>query len=69
MRTPSPAAIAYGRRMNDPVSDALVLFGATGDLAYQKIFPALQALSRTLAPSPLQAALAKMAARHGKPSD
>ncbi|PMS23277.1 DUF721 domain-containing protein [Trinickia dabaoshanensis] len=30
---------------------------------------ALQALSRTLAPSPLQAALAKMAARHGKPSD
>lgn len=30
---------------------------------------ALQALSRTLAPSPLQAALAKMAARHGKPTD
>lgn len=29
---------------------------------------ALQALSRTLAPSPLQEALAKMAARHGKPS-
>ncbi len=27
-------------------SDALVLFGATGDLAYQKIFPALQALVR-----------------------
>jgi glucose-6-phosphate 1-dehydrogenase len=26
------------------VSDALVLFGATGDLAYKKIFPALQAL-------------------------
>lgn len=30
---------------------------------------ALQALSRTLEPSPLQAALAKMAARHGKPTD
>jgi len=28
------------------VSDALVFFGATGDLAYKKIFPALQALVR-----------------------
>jgi glucose-6-phosphate 1-dehydrogenase len=27
-----------------PVSDALVFFGATGDLAYKKIFPALQQL-------------------------
>ena len=27
----------------DCVSDALVFFGATGDLAYKKIFPALQA--------------------------
>ncbi|HET9220412.1 MAG TPA: glucose-6-phosphate dehydrogenase [Terriglobia bacterium] len=27
-----------------PHSDALVVFGATGDLAYKKIFPALQAL-------------------------
>ncbi|MGZ3457599.1 MAG: glucose-6-phosphate dehydrogenase [Archangium sp.] len=27
-----------------PVSDALVFFGATGDLAYKQIFPALQAL-------------------------
>jgi glucose-6-phosphate 1-dehydrogenase len=27
-------------------SDALVFFGATGDLAYKKIFPALQALAR-----------------------
>ena len=27
-------------------SDALVFFGATGDLAYKKIFPALQALSK-----------------------
>jgi glucose-6-phosphate 1-dehydrogenase len=25
-------------------SDALVFFGATGDLAYQKIFPSLQAM-------------------------
>src|SRR5690606_19559388 len=27
-------------------SDALVFFGATGDLAHKKIYPALQALSR-----------------------
>jgi glucose-6-phosphate 1-dehydrogenase len=27
-------------------SDALVIFGATGDLAYQQIFPALQAMTR-----------------------
>ncbi|MBM4072745.1 MAG: glucose-6-phosphate dehydrogenase [Planctomycetes bacterium] len=30
--------------MTAPRSDALVLFGATGDLAYKKIFPALQAM-------------------------
>ena len=30
--------------MNKPHSDALVFFGATGDLAYKKIFPALQAM-------------------------
>ncbi len=29
-----------------PRSDALVLFGATGDLAYKKIFPALEAMVR-----------------------
>ena len=29
-----------------PVSDALVFFGITGDLAYRKIFPALQGLVR-----------------------
>ena len=29
---------------NTPQSDALVFFGATGDLAYKQIFPALQAL-------------------------
>lgn len=30
--------------MTDMLSDALVFFGATGDLAYKKIFPALQAM-------------------------
>jgi glucose-6-phosphate 1-dehydrogenase len=30
--------------MNDTHNDALVFFGATGDLAYKKIFPALQAM-------------------------
>ena len=32
--------------MVDTHSDALVLFGATGDLAYKKIFPALQAMAK-----------------------
>ena len=32
--------------MAAPRSDALVFFGATGDLAYKKIFPALQAIAR-----------------------
>ncbi len=32
--------------MSVPRSDALVFFGATGDLAYKKIFPSLQALIR-----------------------
>ena len=31
--------------MNQPHSDALVFFGATGDLAYKKIFPALQSMT------------------------
>ena len=30
--------------MNVPHSDALVFFGASGDLAYKKIFPSLQAM-------------------------
>jgi glucose-6-phosphate 1-dehydrogenase len=30
--------------MNGLHSDALVFFGATGDLAYKKIFPALHAM-------------------------
>ena len=29
---------------NQQASDALVVFGATGDLAYKMIFPALQAM-------------------------
>lgn len=32
--------------MTIPVSDALVIFGITGDLAYKKIIPALQAMVR-----------------------
>jgi glucose-6-phosphate 1-dehydrogenase len=32
--------------MSETPSDALVFFGATGDLAYKKIFPALQAMVR-----------------------
>lgn len=32
--------------MGTPDSDALVFFGATGDLAYTKIFPSLQAMVR-----------------------
>ena len=32
--------------MNQLHSDALVFFGATGDLAYKKIFPSLQAMAQ-----------------------
>jgi len=32
--------------MNKPRSDVLVFFGASGDLAYKKIFPSLQAMAR-----------------------
>ncbi len=32
--------------MTKPRSDALVFFGASGDLAYKKIFPSLQAMAR-----------------------
>jgi len=32
--------------MNEPHSDALAFFGATGDLAYKKIFPALHSMAR-----------------------
>src|SRR5205809_2995848 len=45
-RTRFWSAIACGKKMPEAYADALVFFGATGDLAYQKIFPALQALTR-----------------------
>ena len=32
--------------MSEPHSDALVFYGATGDLAYKKIFPSLQAMAK-----------------------
>src|SRR6185437_14143362 len=35
-----------GTAMSSTRSDAFVLFGATGDLAYKKIYPALQAMIR-----------------------
>ncbi|MGZ3479970.1 MAG: glucose-6-phosphate dehydrogenase [Myxococcaceae bacterium] len=41
----SPAAEAFWQRPKTSTrSDALVFFGATGDLAYKKIFPALQSM-------------------------
>ena len=36
--------LRQGSAMGNTHSDALVFFGATGDLAYKKIFPALQAM-------------------------
>src|SRR5262249_53097111 len=44
IRTSHGAAHANPSRVES--SDALVLFGATGDLAYRQIYPALQALVR-----------------------
>jgi len=38
--------VKEGIAPNTPFSDALVFFGATGDLAHKKIFPALQALAK-----------------------
>jgi glucose-6-phosphate 1-dehydrogenase len=38
--------IATGKFASGPRSDALVFFGATGDLAYKQIFPALQNMVR-----------------------
>src|SRR2546428_13685132 len=52
---PGPPALRHAVRVRRPCreqamtaarSDALVFFGATGDLAYKKIFPALQAMAR-----------------------
>ena len=39
----APASAA--RRSAEPASDAFVLFGATGDLAFKKIFPALDSVA------------------------
>jgi Glucose-6-phosphate dehydrogenase, NAD binding domain len=39
-----PQLLEKEEAMSDFHSDALVFFGATGDLAYKKIFPALQSL-------------------------
>jgi glucose-6-phosphate 1-dehydrogenase len=39
-----PARNLKDGHMSDTQSDALVFFGATGDLAYKKIFPALQSM-------------------------
>ena len=39
-------AVAKSRAPKPVVSDALVFFGATGDLAHKQIFPALQAMIR-----------------------
>src|SRR5262249_9753870 len=38
------SAMMATSKENEPASDALVFFGATGDLAYKKIFPALQSM-------------------------
>src|SRR3954471_16313724 len=47
VRTPNAKRQTEGREsMAVPHSDAFVFFGATGDLAYKQIFPALQALIR-----------------------
>src|SRR6266480_2354752 len=41
---PAPDGCTEAMTMSDLHSDALIFFGATGDLAYKKIFPALQAM-------------------------
>ena len=43
-RRPPASSLRNETTMSDSHSDALVFFGATGDLAYKKIFPALQAM-------------------------
>ena len=44
--TITPDSSGRARMQNPTLSDALVFFGATGDLAHKKIFPALQAMIR-----------------------
>lgn len=44
---PPPSLTAMNPTDSDPMpSDALVLFGATGDLAYKKVFPSLYAMAQ-----------------------
>src|SRR5579864_996994 len=43
---PADGAIVRTKSAPKPSSDALVFFGATGDLAHKKIFPALQSMIR-----------------------
>jgi glucose-6-phosphate 1-dehydrogenase len=43
---PTSPPVLGGRSANAAPADALVFFGATGDLAYKKIFPALQQMIR-----------------------
>src|SRR4029077_218402 len=42
----TPRKVRREPAVSDGHADALVFFGATGDLAYKKIFPALQALGK-----------------------
>jgi glucose-6-phosphate 1-dehydrogenase len=44
--TPELAIEMEGQPTGDPVSDAFVFFGASGDLAYKKIFPSLYDMVR-----------------------
>ncbi len=44
--TPAAVSVAPQRSGSPPVADALVLFGATGDLAHKKLFDTIQALVR-----------------------
>ena len=50
--TPADDAIVRKKSTPMPSSDAFVFFGATGDLAYKQIFPALQAMIRDPKPVP-----------------
>ena len=45
-RPPGKGRLAGRRLMTAIASDALVLFGVTGDLAHKKIFPALYAMAK-----------------------
>src|SRR5271168_3273929 len=44
LRNPVNRPLEKETSMSESHSDALVFFGATGDLAYKKIFPSLQAM-------------------------